>query len=89
MSHDDAIAMLEHGVEKKHGRLKKGGKDFPILSSGFSIGSDDGREIDRRFASAMSFRQVVAGNERQLSIGTVVRRVGGDEEILPMRHTGM
>ena len=82
MSQNDALAMLEHGVEKEHGRLKKGGKDYLILSSGFLKGSEDSRELDRRLASAMSFRQVLAGTERQLSMGTVVGRVGGDEEIL-------
>ena len=82
ISHDDALAMLEYGVEKKHGPLKKAGKDYLILSSGFSRDSEDNRELDRRLASAMSFRQVLAGTERQLSMGTVVRRAGDDKEIL-------
>ena len=34
------------------------------------------RELDRRLAFAMSFRQVLADTARQLSMGTVVRRAG-------------
>ncbi len=82
MSQDDAIAMLEHGVEKKHGPLKKGGKDFPILSAGFLRDSEDSHELDNRLASAMNFRQVLPGTRRQLSMGTVVRRIEDDQEIL-------
>lgn len=76
MPDDEVLAMLEHGVEKKHGPLKKDGKDYHILSHGFSGGAKNSRELDRRLASAKIFRQVVADTERQLAIGTVVRRVG-------------
>ena len=76
MSQTEVLAMLTHGVEKRRGCLKKNGKDYPILSGGFLRGIQDGRELDRRLASAMSFRQVLAGTARQLSMGTVVRRTG-------------
>ena len=82
MSCDDVLAMLEHGVEKKRGRLRKDGKDYDILSHGFSGGAGNSRELDRRLASAKSFRQVVADTERQLSMGTVVRRVGDQNTML-------
>ncbi len=78
MSQSEVLAMLKHGVEKKRGCLKKDGKDYPILSDGFSRGTQDGRELDRRLASAMSFRQVLADTARQLSMGTVVRRTGSN-----------
>ena len=82
MSNDEVLAMLEHGVEKKRGPLRKDGKDYYILSHGFSGGAVNSRELDRRLASAKSFRQVVADTERQLSIGTVVRRVGDQSTTL-------
>ena len=82
MPQNDVLAMLEHGVENKHGPLKKDGKDYLIFSSGFSRGSEDSRELDRRLASAMSFRQALADTTRQLSMGTVVHRIGDDNATL-------
>ena len=82
MSYDDVLAILEHGVEKKPGPLKKDGKDYLILSHGFSGGAEDSRELDRRLASAMSLRQVLEETPRQLSMGTVVRRIGDDSPTL-------
>ena len=78
MSQTEVLTMLTHGVETIRGPLKKDGKDYPILSGGLSGGTQDGRELDRRLASAMSFRQVLADTARQLSMGTVVRRIGND-----------
>ena len=82
MSYDKVLAMLEHGVEKKRGCLRKDGKDYNILSHGFSGGAENSRELDRRLASAKSFRQVVADTERQLSMGTLVSRVGDQNTML-------
>ena len=83
LSYGDVLAMLEHGVERKHGSLKKDGKDYSILSQGFLLDSKcNHRELDRRLASAMSFRQVLGGTERQLSMGTVIRRIGEESATL-------
>lgn len=79
MSQTDVLAMLTHGVVKKPGGLKAGGRDYHILSAGFAGGTQGHGELDRRFASAMSFRQVVADTERLLSMGTVVRRIGNGD----------
>ena len=76
MSHDDVLAMLEWGIQAEPGPLKKGGKEYDLLSHGFSGGADNSRELDCRLASAMDFRQVVADAARQLSMGTVVRETG-------------
>lgn len=78
MSQDEVLAMLRHGVKKKPRKLRSGGGDYHILSAGFSRDTQGDRRLDRRFAFAMSFRQVVADSERQLSMGTVVRRIGND-----------
>ncbi|MDE0627304.1 MAG: response regulator receiver domain [Bryobacterales bacterium] len=76
MSQQEVLEMLKHGVEKKRGPFKKDGKDYHVLSGGFSRCPEDGRELDLRLASAMSLRQVLADTERQLSMGTVVQRIG-------------
>ena len=68
------LKMLRDGLKDHPGPL--GLKNYLHLSHGFSGGADNSRELDRRLASTKSFRQVVADTERQLSIGTVVRRVG-------------
>ena len=73
---DGVRDMLTHGIEKKPGTLRTRGRDYNILSLGFAGGIGDSRELDRRLASAMSFREVIEKGPRQLSIGTVVRRVG-------------
>ena len=78
MSFDEILAMLEYGVERKRGPLKKNGADYDILSRGFSGGADASCNLDRRLASAMSFRQTIVDTGRQLSIGTVVRRMGDE-----------
>ena len=85
MSHSDVVAMLTHGIEERPGPLEKGkrkGKDFAILSQGFSGDTDIGREFDRRLASVMSFRQVLADTSRQLTMGTVVRRIDDNAMLL-------
>ena len=85
MSRTETLAMLTHGMEEQPGPLRKGkkkGKDFPILSYGFSQDADNGPELDRRLASTMSFRQVHAETSRQLSMGTVVRRLGEENVTL-------
>ena len=80
MSLPQVLEMLAHGVEEKPGPLKKAGKDFDILSRGFSGGDSDSRKLDLRLASVMSFRQVLEGTRPQLSMGTVVRRVGAETD---------
>ena len=58
MSRKDVVEMLTHGMKVKPGPLEKGkrkGKDFQILSPGFSGDTDIGRKLDRRLASAMEF----------------------------------
>ena len=79
MSCDDTLAMLQHGIEAESLPLKKEGKEYDLLSHGFSGGADDSRELDRRLAAAMSLRQVPPATWRQLSMGTVVVRAGDDE----------
>ena len=80
MSLPEVLEMLAHGVEEKPGPLRTAGKDHDILSRGFSGGDGDSRELDRRLASVMSFRQVLEGTLPQLSMGTVVRPVGAETE---------
>ena len=103
MDQSAVLKMLTHGVEDKPGQLRARGKDYRLLSGGFSRGTkervgqdgeledgqgrgsegEDGEELDRRLASAMSFRQVVAGEIRKLGMGTVLRSVGaGGGQIL-------
>ena len=77
-SQSQVLEMLVHGMEKKWEPLRKGGKEFQKLSHGFSGGADDSTERDRHLASAMSFRQVSAKGPPQLSMGTVVRQVGSE-----------
>jgi len=76
----DVLDMLEHGLKKCPGPL--GLKNYLLLAHGFSGGTEDGRELDRRLASAMDFRQVVDDTPRQLSIGTVVRETGDASAML-------
>ena len=77
-SQAEVLAMLTLGVEEEPGPLKKGGRDYRILSGGFAGDPQGGGELDLRLASAMIFRQVLAETPRQLSMGTVVRRIGND-----------
>lgn len=79
MSHDEVLAMLERGIEAEPGPLKEKGKEFDLLSHGFSGGADNSREIDRGLAAAMTLRQAPPDSWRQLSMGTVVVRTGSDE----------
>lgn len=82
MSQAEVLSMLTHGVENERGCLRSRGRDYHILSAGFSGNTQASRELDRRFASAMSFRQVLADTERQLSMGTVVDWIGNDGKTL-------
>ena len=79
MSYDDTLAMLQHRIEAESLPLKKVGKEYDLLSHGFSGGADNSRELDRRLAAAMSLRQVLPATWRQLSMGTVVIPTEGDE----------
>ena len=79
MSCDDTLAMLQHGIATESLPLKKDGKEYDLLSHGFSGGADNSRELDRRLAAAMSLRQVPPATWRQLSMGTVVIQTGSDE----------
>ena len=77
--------MLTYGIDDRPGPLEKGkrdGKDFDILSHGFSRGASNSRALDRRLASAMTFRQVLGDTSRQLTMGTVVRRVDDNALLL-------
>lgn len=76
----EVLAMLTHGVERERGPLKAKGKDYDILSCGFSGRADDSRARDRELASAMSFRRVHAQGPPQLSMGTVVRPTGSEDD---------
>ncbi|MCY3807952.1 MAG: response regulator receiver domain [Gemmatimonadetes bacterium] len=82
MSHAEVLEMLEHGIGEKHGPFRKGGRDYHLLSQGFSGDTENGRELDHRLASAMDFRQVVVDTPRQLSMGTVVRCRGDGSAML-------
>ena len=79
MSHSEILAMLRHGIATEPGPLKKDGKEYDLLSHGFSGGADNSRELDRRLAAAMSLRQVPPADWRQLSMGTVVVQTGSVE----------
>ncbi len=79
MSHDEVLAMLKRGIKAAPGPLKKNGREFDLLSHGFSNGAANSRELDRRLAAAMSLRQVPPGTWRQLSMGTVVVPTGSDD----------
>ena len=79
MSHGEILAMLKHGIATEPGPLKKDGKEYDLLSHGFSGGADNSRELDRRLAAAMSLRQVLPASWRQLSMGTVVIQTGSDD----------
>ena len=70
----DVLDMLKHGLKERPGPL--GLKNYLLLAHGFSGGAENSRELDRRLASSMDFRQVVDDTPRQLSIGTVVRETG-------------
>ena len=72
MSHGEILAMLKRGIETEPGPLKSDGKEYDLLSHGFSGGADNSRELDRRLAAVMSLRQVPPAGWRQLSMGTVV-----------------
>ena len=82
----EVLDMLIDGLEEqppKCLRAKKGKKRWDLISHGLARGSGDVGELDRRLASRMSFRQVIEGTSRQLSMGTVVRRIGnGDTTFL-------
>lgn len=82
MPQEDVLGMLTHGVEKERGQLRKDGKDYTVLSHGFSQGAENSRDLDRRLASAMSFRQVLASSDRQLYMGTIVHRLDDNETLL-------
>ena len=72
--------MLKDGLKKQPGPI--GLSNYVLLSHGFSGGVDNSRELDRRLASAMSIRQVYDETSRQLTMGTVVRRIGEDDAML-------
>ena len=74
------LEILKHGLTKCPGPL--GPKKYHLLSHGLSGGASTSRELDRRLASAMDFRQVVADTPRQLSMGTVVRDTEDDGAML-------
>ena len=72
--------MLKYGLKKQPGPI--GLSNYILLSHGFSGGADNSRELDRRLASVMSNRQVYGETARQLTMGTVVRRLGEDDAML-------
>ena len=76
----EVLNMLKDGLKDRPGPL--GFKNYLLLSHGFSEGADNSRELDRRLASAMSLRQVIADTSRQLAMGTVLRRVEADDEAI-------
>ena len=80
VSRSQVLAMLSHGVERERGPLRARGKDYDILSYGFSGCADDSRARDCELASAMSFRRVHAQGPPQLSMGTVVRLIGSESD---------
>lgn len=82
----EVLRMLTDGLEKEPPTCllaRKGRKKWDLVSHGLVGATGDGDELDHRFASAMSFRQVLEGDSRRLSMGTVVRRIGnGDTTLL-------
>ena len=82
MSYDEVLSMLKHGIESEPGPLKKSGSEYFLLSHGFSNGADNSFELDRRFAAAMTLRQVPPTTERQLEMGTVIQGCDDESAIL-------
>lgn len=81
----EVLEMLAKGLDVKTPdclRGKKGKKRWDLISHGLAEGTGDATELDHRFASAMSFRQVLEGTARRLSMGTVVRRIGNGNTTL-------
>ncbi len=74
------LKMLKDGLKEQPGPLGLG--KYHLLSHGLSGGLAMSHELDRRLASAMDLRQVVADTERQLSMGTVVRQTGDEGSAL-------
>ena len=75
----EVLGMLTAGLEEQTPeclRAKKGKKRWDLISHGLARGRGAVGELDRRLASRMTFRQVIDGPSRQLSMGTVVRRIG-------------
>ncbi len=77
----EVLKMLNRGFENRR-PSNLGKKQWPVLSHGLAGDSGDIEELDHRLASAMSFRQVLEGSSRQLSMGTVVRQVGANKTTL-------
>ena len=73
------LDMLERGLEDKRDRLVSPG-NFKILSHGFSKCAENSANLDLRLASAMSFRQVLDQEQRQLTMGTVIQRAESESE---------
>jgi len=78
----EVLTMLNSGFDNER-PSGLGKKQWPVLSHGLAGDSSDIGKLDHRLASAMSFRQVLEGtSRRQLSMGTVVRRIGSDDTTL-------
>lgn len=73
------LDMLERGLEDKRDRLVSP-RNFKILSHGFSKCAENSANLDLRLASAMSFRQVLDQEQRQLTMGTVIQRAESESE---------
>ena len=66
------LEMLTKGLENINGRPVSP-KKHNLLSRGFADSGEDRTDLDRHLASLMSFRQIVEGASRQLSMGTVIQ----------------
>lgn len=80
-THDIALKMLRRGLENMKNRPLSPRKHH-LLSRGFSKGTDENCSSDQRFASVMTFRQVLAKTPRLLSMGTVVENTTSYETLL-------
>ncbi len=80
MSRDEAIALLEYGIEKrKPGALSKN-QGFNLLTAAFSNDKNPDHELDRYFAWMFNFRTVFNAPPPTLRLGSVLRRFDGNRE---------
>jgi len=77
---EGVLKILEYGIENQKAPMK--GKNYNLLSDGFSKGSSSSNELDHRLASLMCFRQVFTESLRQLSTGTVIKCLDDQEFLL-------
>ena len=72
-SRDQAIALLERGLEKAGGLRISKNKDFRLLTRGFSSDENPDHQLDHRLAWMFNFRTVFNAPPPVLQLGTVLQ----------------